>query len=311
MVDAQGSDAEVFRYATAYAFRAALKAQFTAIAKADGRYSVDELHRQFAYDRLLAHCFTGTDVDRWVLKGAGALLARLDGVARHSKDVDLYFAERAVAVEEAVGALAAAADRDLGDHFRFEITRTTPLQEAAKGRRLDVVAYLGARYAAFHVDVVVDTAMSGHPDWAPPLVRVDIEGLTRPRYRVFPVADHLADKLCAMLESHDTAVQGRVSTRVKDLVDIALIASTQIIDGRALRIAIVAGTTHRRLDLPAQFAVPDVAAWRSGYPKKAAEAPGVTPTFDEAVDLASRLLDPILTGAVTGSWDPAAAEWRS
>ena len=45
MVDAQGSDAEVFRYATAYAFRAALKAQFTAIAKADGRYSVDELHR--------------------------------------------------------------------------------------------------------------------------------------------------------------------------------------------------------------------------------------------------------------------------
>jgi hypothetical protein len=57
--------------------------------------------------------------------------------------------------------------------------------------------------------------------------------------------------------------------------------------------------------------VPDVAAWRSGYPKKAAEAPGVTPTFDEVVDLASRLLDPILTGAVTGSWDPAAAEWRS
>ena len=66
-------------------------------------------------------------------KRSGALLARLDGVARHSKDVDLYFAERAVAGEEAVGALAAAADRDLGDHFRFEITRTTPLQEAAKG----------------------------------------------------------------------------------------------------------------------------------------------------------------------------------
>jgi hypothetical protein len=165
-----------------------------------------------------------------------------------------------VAVEEAVGALATAADRDLGDHFRFEITRTTPLQEAAKGRRLDVVAYLGARYATFHVDVVVDTAMSGHPDWAPPLVPVHIEGLARPRYRLFPVVDHLADKLCAMLESHDTATQGRVSTRVKDLVDIALIASTQIIDGRALRMAVVVGTTHRGLDLPAHFAVPDVAA---------------------------------------------------
>lgn len=114
-----------------------------------------------------------------------------------------------------------------------------------------------------------------------------------------------------MLESHDTAGLGRVSTRVKDLVDVALIASTQTVDGHALRMAVVVGTAHRGLDLPARFVVPDIAAWRSGYPKKAAEAPGATPTFDEAVDLAGRLLDPILAGAVAGSWDPAAAQWCS
>jgi hypothetical protein len=81
-------------YATAAAFRTALKDRFTAIAKDDRRYTVDELQRQFAYDRVLARLFTSPDADMWVLKGAGALLARLEH-ARHSKDIDVYFAVRA------------------------------------------------------------------------------------------------------------------------------------------------------------------------------------------------------------------------
>jgi hypothetical protein len=63
------------------------------IAKADTRYSLDELQRQFAYDRALARLFTAPDADSWILKGAGALLARLEQ-ARHSKDIDVYFAEQ-------------------------------------------------------------------------------------------------------------------------------------------------------------------------------------------------------------------------
>jgi hypothetical protein len=68
-----------------------------------------------------------------MLKGAGTLPARLP-VARHSKDIDLYYAERAAEPNAAVAALARVADRDVGDHFRFELTKTTPLQETAKGR---------------------------------------------------------------------------------------------------------------------------------------------------------------------------------
>jgi len=101
--DETGS-ADAFPYATAEAFCTALKARFTAIARTDPGYRLDELHRQFAYDRVLARCFTGEDRGRWVLKGAGALLARLPGAARHSKDIDLYYAEQAAA-EEAVDAL--------------------------------------------------------------------------------------------------------------------------------------------------------------------------------------------------------------
>ncbi|MGH3923827.1 MAG: nucleotidyl transferase AbiEii/AbiGii toxin family protein [Pseudonocardiaceae bacterium] len=78
----------VLPYTSAVAFRAALKARFTVIAKQDPRYTVNELQRQFAYDRILSRCFSADDGERWVLKGAGALLARLS-IARHSKDIDL------------------------------------------------------------------------------------------------------------------------------------------------------------------------------------------------------------------------------
>ena len=88
-------------YATAAAFRTALKVRFTEIAKHDSRFSVAELQRQFAYDRILSRCFSADDADRWMLKGAGALLARLP-VARHSKDIDLYYAECAAAPDASV-----------------------------------------------------------------------------------------------------------------------------------------------------------------------------------------------------------------
>jgi hypothetical protein len=299
-------------YATPQAFRAALKDRFAALVKGDRRLSIDGLQRQFAYDRVLARCFTGGEAELWVLKGAGALLARLEGMARHSKDFDLFYTEQAATADRAVRALVVAIDRDLGDHFRFEVARTSPLQEEAKGRRVHFEAYLGARYASFHIGLAVGTSMSGEPDLAPPLTRLDIDGLARPPYRVFPVVDHLADKVCAIIERHDL-VDGtmRVSSRVKDLVDIAIIARSQPLAGPALRAALLTGAGHRGLTLPQRFSVPDLDAWRAGYGRRAADAPAPTPTFDEAVDTARRLLDPVLTGPLDASWDPDTGHWEA
>ena len=216
-----GASSPSVPYASAVAFRAALRARLAVVVKVSGGHGLDELQRQFAYDRLLARAFTGPDSQRWVLKGAGALLARLPQ-ARHSRDLDLaYLAVDDGRVDddlnddlnEAVRSLREAVDRDLGDHFRFEVVRVSPLQEAAKGRRLHLVAYLGTRYATFHIDVVVGTAMTGAPELAPPLVPVDIPGLARPSYRLFPLADHIADKLCAIVEVHDQGGVARPSTR--------------------------------------------------------------------------------------------------
>lgn len=297
-------------YATAAAFRAAVKDRFTAFAADRSHHSLDELHRQFAYDRALARIFSSPDADRWVLKGAGALLARLTQ-ARHSKDIDVYFTEQHADASEAVAALRDALGRDLGDYFGFDVARVTPLQEEAKGSRVHVQARLGPKpFAAFHIDVVVSTTMTGQPDLVPPLTPLTIDGLVRPAYRTFPIADHLADKLCAVVATHQRADGGRASTRIKDLVDIALIATTQHISGPALRTAVVQNLADRGLSPPGRFVVPDERVWATGYPKVAADAPGPVPTYTEAVTLAAALFDPVLAGSSHGHWDPETAGWQ-
>jgi hypothetical protein len=298
------------QYATPHAFRAALRDRFGAYADGDHPIRVEELQRQFAYDRMLARCFAGQDRDRWVLKGAVALLARLAGHARHSKDIDLFYAEPSARPGQALDAFLGAVRRDIGDHFRFEVTRISPLLEHRQGRRLRLAAYLGARFATFHVGIVVGTAMSGDPDLAGPLTPLRVDDLVRPCYRVFPVADHLADKLCAITETHQRA-DGTVmaSTRVKDLVDVALIAGSQSVPGPALRRALVTGAAHRGLALPPRFEVPDLDAWCTGYARIAADAPAPVPSFRQAADVARRLFDPVLAGPLNGSWVPQAGRW--
>jgi hypothetical protein len=174
-----------------------------------------------------------------------------------------------------------------------------------------VNARLGpTRFAAFHIDVVVGTAMTATPDVVAPLTPLDIDGLVRPHYRVFPIADHLADKLCAIIGTYARDGQPASSSRVKDLVDIAIIATTQTISFSALRIAVVTNAALRRLELPERFAVPDPAGWAARYTRVAAEAPGPAPDYDTAVNLASRIFDPILAASATGAWDPSVQAWN-
>ena len=63
------------------------------------------------------------------------MLARLER-ARHSKDIDVYFAEQSAAVSDAISALRRALSCDFGDLFGFEFTRIVPFQEEAKGSRV-------------------------------------------------------------------------------------------------------------------------------------------------------------------------------
>jgi Nucleotidyl transferase AbiEii toxin, Type IV TA system len=297
-----------FPYRSPAALRAALTDRLKKVA-ASSPFTVTDLQRQFAYDRLLARVFSAPDAELWVLKGAAALLARLD-VARHSKDIDLSW-QSTVDLDEAEHAFRVAAGRDVGDFFVFDIGSAAPLV-GDKGRRFAVVAGLGGRpFAAFSADLVAGQSMTALPEAVPPLVAVEIPGLLRVDYRAYPLVDHIADKVAAGLETHVRAGGAvTVSSRYKDLVDLVLIARTQRPVAAQLRRALLSETGRRGVGVPVEFLMPGP-LWPAGYEAKATEVPqlGELGRFPAALALVKRMLDPVLAGTAVGRWDPERAAW--
>ena len=291
-------------YGSPQALRNAVTDRLRAIADPNGRWTLAELQRQFGYDRLLARLYTVDD--QWVLKGAVALLARQISV-RHSTDIDVYRdAERSMVERE----LRAAVDLDLGDWFQFEIGPGEVLTGGTGGTRYPVTARVGATiWASFHIDIVgTGVRMTGIPEDVPPVALISVPGLDQPGYRAYPLVDHIADKMAAILEPHG---DGRPSTRFRDLVDLVALVSCVRVDAASQRRAVVSELERRGLTVPARFDVPDSALWQAGYARTAQRAVEVAAqTLDEALSIVGRFLDPVLAGTANGHWDPAASRWN-
>lgn len=205
-------------YETPAAFRRALTDKLRALAD-EGRWELRQLQRQIAYDRLLERLYMVDD--GWIVKGAVALLARNLGV-RASLDIDVYRdGEREIAEAE----LREAASRDIGDWFRFEVGPRKVVSDGAVGARLPVTAYIGQSvWAGFHVDLVgADVRMTGQPENMPAIARVAMPSVEQHGYRVYPLVDHVADKVAATFDVYGE--QRMPSTRYRDLVDLVAIAT--------------------------------------------------------------------------------------
>jgi hypothetical protein len=295
---------DVFPYASAQAFGAALTGRLKSIAAASGR-SASHLRRQFAYDRLLARLFH-TGSQEWILKGGVSMIARLTA-ARHTTDVDLVAVTDST--DAALKALRAGAAQDLGDFFDFRFDLPRALVQGVPGVRIPTEAWLGPRlFERFGVDLVTGVVITGRPEEAEPLLQLTIPGLVRPRYRLYPLVDSIADKVMAIVETH----QGRPSTRFRDLVDLVLIAHSQQVQADELAAAFASERLRRDLSTVGALVVPDGELWHTGYRTVAREAPSVVEkTLAAALPLAKRFVDPVLGGTVRGgTWDPAALTWR-
>lgn len=296
------------RYADPAALRQAINERLRALVRDDPQMQLTDLQRQFAYDRLLTRVFL-VDRERWVLKGAAALLARLHGRTRHTLDLDLY--DQQSGPEEAETGLRDAAAQDVGDFFRFTLSPGRPVAQAGAARRVPIVAYLGAtEFASFHVDLVTGLAMTGEPDDADPLVPIELSGLEKVRYRLYPIADHIADKVCALLERHsrgEGASQG--STRYRDLADLVVIAHSEEVQSEDLRVALASETRRRGLSLPTTLPTPTT-GWRSGYARVARDVPHLRERdLDAALSTVRTFLDPVFEGRDADVWDPATMRW--
>ena len=171
---------------------------------------------------------------------------------------------RAGAIADVERQLRHAASLDIGDWMRFEAGPSVNVRAAgAQGARIKVQSFIGTKiWAAFQVDLVGDgIQMTGEPDTVLPLTAIEIGDQERAPWRAYPLVDHVADKVCAILERHD----GRPSTRFKDLVDLVAITNRGTVPAALQMGALAKEADRRRLVLPDSFDVPDRAMWVRGY----------------------------------------------
>lgn len=239
------------------------------------------------------------------------MLARLGADARHTRDIDLL--SRVGDLDGSERALRGAAALDLGDYFTFTLNSGRRIAQEVGAVRVDVVASLGLdQFASFHVDLVADLLMTGVPDIVSPLVPLELPGLVATSYSAYPLVDHVADKVCALFETHERASGLRQpSTRFRDLVDLAIFAHTIAIGATGLGVALKSEAKRRGLTLPDHLAVSAGADWLSGYARVARDAPQLKERdLVSAVEIVGRFIDPVLSGIARGQWNPGELRWQ-
>jgi hypothetical protein len=293
------------RYASAGAFRTALDQQLVTQAKQTG-VPLMRLRKLVAFDRLIARLMVAAP-DRWILKGAVALHLRAGLRFRSTMDLDLgrYDDEQAATAD-----LLAAQTLDLGDYFGFAIQRTSRLDALLEGAavRYHATAELDGRPFEF---VTVDVGFGDPPPLGPEVLRgpdlLSFAGIPPAEMPTLALDQHVAEKVHAYTRIY---AGGRVSTRVKDLVDLAAIPSLFPFAAGRLRSALAATFTARAIQpLPSALSPPPE-EWRPGYRRMAAEA-GLDPRLSAGYERARAFLDPILAGTIPDNavWDPARRTW--
>lgn len=247
--------------------------------------------------------------DSAVLKGGLALEFRLEG-ARTTKDIDLRMLGNPDELDGHLRSIEAFRPEP-EDHLEFVITpdpnHPTLIGDGVKyeGFRFKVVARLaGKPYAAFGFDVAFGDPILGEPDLLQGTTFFEKYGISPITVRTYPPSTHLAEKLHAY-----TLPRDRVNMRMKDLVDIPLIALA--LDGRTateLRAAFQQ-TFGFRDSHPVPNSLPfPPDEWLGPYDRLRDEEELQWATLAELHVAAAALIDPILAG-MDGCWSSATGCW--
>lgn len=297
-------------YETAKGVEDAIKEAARAATTSDPALTTDQRIRLEHFNRFLSRVFSEGPDSEWLLKGGTGMLARVPST-RATLDIDLY--RSGYGLDEAVVDLRRLAERDLGDHFRFVYVRHRAIvagdeQPYTDGYRVEFDTYIGAqKKGAVSVDLSTGAGLTAEPTVVAPASALDLPRLVGFDYRLYPVVDQIADKVCAAMHQYG----GRPSSREKDLVDLVVLAVTHDIDGTSLSTAITTELRRRRMGHLERFAVPT--EWGPAYETMARRVPYCVglETIAAARDLASAFIDPVLDGTADGlTWSDDERAWR-
>lgn len=292
------------RYVSANALRRALSAK----AKHFGM-PADVPQTGFVFERFMARVVQVAG--DWVLKGGGALLVRVIDT-RSTTDLDLV--ARGSNMADVRRRLEAICALDLGDDFTFVVESVTAGHEldydTAVAQAILSVAICGSRQQEpLKLDISYDVLLTQPAERVRRAAAPRPAGYDAPLIPLYPVVDHIADKVCATAQTYATGT----STRVRDLVDICVLALTHNIDGHDLIEAVAGEWQFRNLQGPVSFAVPETFT-RPGYAQYVAEAVVChehAATLAQGTELATSLLAPVVDGTARGrQWSYAERSWQ-
>jgi hypothetical protein len=292
------------KYGTAPAFRRALEDRLKVRAGGDGaRIARDR--KRVVFDRFLAR-LVDVAAGQWVLKGGFALDLRLEDRARSTKDIDLAWQADE---DELLDVLIDAAVHDQGDFFTFAVERTgDPPDRFGGAHRFRVAASLAGRLLE---TIVVDVGQADDVVGVEILTTPDLlgfAGIAPVAVPAIPIAVQVAEKLHAYTRLYEG---GRVSSRAKDLVDLALIAHLFTLDAGQLKRAIEDVFATRATHEPPQVMPPSPEQWREPFGQMAT-AVGLDRDLDVGQSAAAAMLDPILEHQIhAGTWNPETQQWTN
>jgi len=294
-------------YASPVAFKQALERRLRG-ANADGAQFARS-RQLLVFDRFLAR-IVATFGDAATLKGGLVLELRL-GRARTTKDVDLRVVG---SPDNLLAQLQQCARQDLGDFMTFEVAPDQNHPEIQN----DGMQYEGLRFRtecrlagkiygqAFGVDVAFGDPLVGDVELVEAPDLLGFAGVEPPKIQVYPIETHIAEKLHAY-----TMPRARPNSRVKDLPDIALLATTGPIHRDRLREALDSTFTFRNTHaLPPRMPEPPP-SWDIPYTTMARDDGLRWGTLDDVTKAASAFLNPVLAGSSVTIWDPAIWGWRN
>ena len=296
-------------YTSAAAVEAAIRDAARNASASDKSASTQDRIRQEYFRRFLSRIFSERDDSGWLLKEGTGVLARVAS-GRSTMDVDLFRANNTL--DGALTELIRLSTIDLGDFFRFVYTKHEfaiggDQQTYIEGFGVDFDVYIGAdKKEPLHVDLVVGVIVTEEVTVTPPANRLDLPRLLSNDYRLYPIVDQIADKVCATMANYS----GRPSSREKDLVDLVVIAKTQTLSADALGRAIDVEAGARSLAPFTKLAIPPT--WGRLYARQARDVLYCADyrTAKLGAELMRTFIDRVLHDEVPGKvWSPESLTW--
>ena len=195
--------------------------------------------------------------------------------------------------------LRVAGSLDLGDWLTFAIEHDADMPEIAgqgmvyDGYRFRAEASLGGKLYGdpFGVDIGFADVLTAEPDLTQGSSFFEFAGIEPATFRLYPRHAHIAEKLHAYTMPRD-----RTNTRVKDLPDIALLASVGPLDALELQRAIDATFSFRATHAVPEAVPTPASEWAPVYERMVREDELPWATLAEVHRAAASFLDHVLRG---------------